>query len=51
MDVGLDDRPELDRRAAEAITAWTRAVAADCSHRLAASVSQVACQTTGMDDR
>jgi hypothetical protein len=22
MDVGLDDRPELDRRAAEAIIAW-----------------------------
>jgi hypothetical protein len=22
MDIGLDDRPELDRRAAEAIVAW-----------------------------
>jgi hypothetical protein len=39
MDMGLDDRPELDRRAAEAIIAWNSRVAADCCYRLLATES------------
>jgi hypothetical protein len=37
MDMGLDDRPELDRRAAEAIVAWNSRGRPDCCYRLLAT--------------
>jgi hypothetical protein len=34
MDMGLDDQPELDRRAAKAIIAWNSRGRPDCRYRL-----------------
>jgi hypothetical protein len=34
MDMGFDDRPELDRRAAEAIVAWNSRGRPDCCYRV-----------------